>query len=514
MKKTVLFILSLLSVFVLVSCSSYDYGGNYQPNYEGGLLEDTSGETYEEIIENEFIATSEMPVSTFSADVDTASYSNVRRMLNDGFLPYADSVRIEEMINYFDHDLDRPTEGEDIHVTKELSVAPWNEEHQLLMLGLKTEDIVYDESKPMNLVFLIDVSGSMGSDDKLPLLKQAMRLLVEQLKPDDVISIVVYAGAAGVVLDGGDQSNVDEIYDAINHLKSGGSTAGGEGIELAYEIAQDHFITGGNNRILLASDGDFNVGISSVDALEDLISEKRDTGVFFSVLGFGTGNLRDDVMETLADNGNGAYYYIDSEQEAEKVLVHDLSANMITVAKDVKLQVEFNPKSIKGYRLLGYENRVLNYQDFEDDDKDAGDMGAGHEVIAFYEIIPAGSDEEINLTEQIFDEETRYDGENYLDEYANLSIRYKDPDSSESVLQEVQVMTEEFTTSPSETFRFASAVVEFGLLLRGSAYKYNASYDRILSRASFALGDDTYGYRTEFMNLVRIAKNLSENLDD
>lgn len=507
--KKVWLVLLVLNVFILASCSgAYD---GYNSLYDG-YVEDQNTEGYDEIIENTFINTEDMPVSTFSADVDTASYSNVRRFLEDGTMPYKDAVRIEEMINYFTYDLEGPSENEAIHVTSELSTAPWNENHQLLMLGLKTEDIVYEESAGMNLVFLLDVSGSMNSYDKLPLLKEAFALLLDQLRPSDVISIVVYAGAAGVVLEGADVTDKDAIYEALDNLQAGGSTAGGEGINLAYKVAERNYIEGGNNRIILATDGDFNVGISSVSALEDLISEKRDSGVFLSVLGFGTGNLKDNTMESLADHGNGVYYYIDGVKEAEKVFVHELGASLVTVAKDVKLQIEFNPASVKGYRLIGYENRVLNYDDFSDDTKDAGDMGAGHSVIAFYEIIPADSSETIETKTFDIPETLRYTGENYLNEYANLQIRYKDPNSDTSMLIEHQTLSTSFTDNPSETFRFASAVVEFGLLLRDSSYKYQSSYQHVIDMANQSLGDDTYGYRHDFVELVGMAKRIAESL--
>ncbi len=504
--RKMLVLVMVIGLFTLSACSSMDQGYRDSEPYATEYYQE--GETYAEIVENEFIRTEDMPVSTFSTDVDTASYANVRRMIEDGYLPEPNAVRIEEMINYFDYDVDAPDEGEVIHVFSEFSQAPWNDNHQLLMVGLKAEEVVFEETDGMNLVFLIDVSGSMSSSDKLPLLKRAFGLLIDNLRPKDRISIVVYAGAAGVVLEGGDSTNKNEIYDALDDLQAGGSTAGGEGIELAYKVAERNFIEGGNNRIIIATDGDFNVGISNVSRLEDLISEKRDSGVFLSVLGFGTGNLRDDVLESLADHGNGVYFYIDSYKEAEKIFLNELGASMVTVAKDVKLQIEFNPVHVKGYRLIGYENRVLNYEDFEDDEKDAGDMGAGHVVIAFYEIIPADSEEDID--EQTFEEilELRYTGENYLDELMYLAIRYKDPNSDTSELIEYQTYETDYLLETSETFNFASAVVEFGLLLRDSAYKYEASFDQVILRANANLGDDEYGYRDEFVELVDITERL------
>jgi len=438
----------------------------------------------------------------------------VRRILNEGTIPYSDQIRIEEMVNYFDYNIDGPSGDEVIHVTKEIAQAPWNENHQLLMLGLKTEAIDYHETDPMNLVFLIDVSGSMSSSDKLPLIKEALKILVDELNPEDRISIVTYASSVKVILNGGSVSNKTQITRAINKLSAGGSTFGSGGLELAYEVAQDNFIDGGNNRILLSTDGDFNVGLSGSAEMTDYIAEKRDTGIFLSVLGFGTGNLKNDTVEAIADNGNGVYYYIDSIKEAEKVFVHELGATMVTVAKVVKLQVEFNPVNVKGYRLIGYENRLLDYEEFDDDQTDAGDMGAGHEVIAFYEIIPANSTEEISEVEFTIPEDLRYDGENYTNEFLNVAIRYKDPNDETSVLNEYQVFDTDVTTNPSETFRFASSVVEFALVMKESYFKYDGSYETAKQRAAQALGDDEYGYRADFLDMIQIAIDIASTYED
>lgn len=514
MKKLMLVLLFGLFIF-MTGCASYDSmdiekGVNDQYILSDPLLNEENNEEYGSIVENPFISTSDMSVSTFSSDVDTASYSNVRRMLNDNQLPYVDAVRIEEMINYFDYDLNEPGEDEVIGITTELSTAPWNNEHQLLMIGLKTEAIEFENTAGNNLVFLLDVSGSMGSADKLPLLQSAIKLLVNELRPQDRISIVVYAGAAGVIIDGADGGSKQEIIDAVDGLQSGGSTAGGEGINLAYDIALNNYIEGGNNRVILGTDGDFNVGVTTNGGLEDLIVEKRETGIYLSVLGFGTGNLQDEKMETLADKGNGVYYYIDSILEAKKVFVSELGASLITVAKDVKLQIEFNPANVKGYRLIGYENRMLDYNDFVDDEKDAGDMGAGHSVIAFYEIILASSTEEIDELEFETPDELKYTGDNYTDEIMTLSIRYKEPNYESSVLIEEVVNVNEFTETPSDVFNFASSVAEFGLLLRDSDYKFNSSYEVVLTRATASKGLDEFGYRTEFLLLVETAKLLSD----
>jgi Ca-activated chloride channel homolog len=506
MKKTILALL-LLSVAFLTACSTANYGyqeslnqGSYQPKIDN--------EEYQTIVENPFIATSDMPVSTFSSDVDTAAYSIIRRKLSDGTLPNKDAVRIEEMINYFTYNLPGPTGNEVIKITTEYAKAPWNENHNLLMIGLKTEDIVYETSAPSNLVFLLDVSGSMNSADKLPLLKAAIRLLIDQLRPMDRISIVVYAGAAGVILDGADVTEKEDILDAIDSLEAGGSTAGGQGIVLAYYTAAKHFIEGGNNRVILGTDGDFNVGVSSEAGLEELIEEKRESGIFLSVLGFGEGNLKDNKMETLADKGNGVYHYIDSILEAKKVFADELGASLVTVAKDVKLQIEFNPLLVKGYRLIGYENRLLSYDEFNDDTADAGDMGAGHEVIALYEIIPASSDEVIDPTEFDIPEDLKYDGNNYTNELLTLSIRYKQPDSNTSQLIETIVEADDLTLTPSNTFLFASAVAEFGMILRDSEFKGNATYQQVIARATPLVGDDDY--KAEFLELVALANQLSD----
>jgi len=506
--KKLAFLLIISISLLLVGCSSSMETGVYTTTMNmNAAQEDMNNEEYQEISENTFISTTDMPVSTFSADVDTAAYTIIRKKLMGDTLPNRNSVRIEEMLNYFSYDLDTPVGDEVIHVTKELSTAPWNEDHQLLMLGLKTDDIVYEEAIPSNLVFLLDVSGSMNSEDKLPLLKQAILLLVDELRASDRISIVVYAGSAGVVLDGADGSDKESIIEAINSLEAGGSTAGGAGIDLAYSLAAENYIENGNNRVILATDGDFNVGPSSNAALERLITNKKNSGVFLNVCGFGTGNLKDSTMETLADKGNGVYYYIDSLLEAKKVFVEELGGTLITVAKDVKLQVEFNPAIVKGYRLIGYENRILDYNDFNNDEVDAGDLGAGHEVIVLYEIIPFGSDEVIDERTYEIPEDLKYDGENYLDQMLTLSIRYKAPDSDVSEKKDFVVYDTDYTDTPSDNFKFASAVAEFGLMLLDSDYKYEANYNNIIARALEVYNDD---YKEEFIELVRIAQRLQD----
>lgn len=502
MKQFKLLLITILTLTLFGCTGYYDYGLNPdQPNY--------TNERYEEITDNPFIRTEDRAVSTFSTDVDTASYSNIRRFLSYGTLPDKDAVRIEEMLNYFTYELPEPAGDEMIHIQTEYAQAPWHQTNQLVMIGLKTQAIEFDTSAPMNLVFLIDVSGSMNSMDKLPLVKQGLILLINHLRPIDKLSIVTYAGSTRVVYEGGDSTDKTELLRAIDQLQAGGSTAGASGIDLAYKVAKRQFIADGNNRIILASDGDFNVGISDVDALKNMISEKRDEGIFLSVLGFGSGNLRDDVMSTLAQNGNGVYYYIDSMKEAEKVFLTQLGGTMITVAKDVKLQVEFNPAIVKAYRLIGYENRLLENDDFEDDNKDAADLGSGHVVIACYEIVPVGSSEVIEpLT---FDpiETLKYTGENHLDEVMTVSMRYKHPELNTSQLKETVVLVNAYTLNPSRDFRFATAVIEFGLILRDSPYKNNASFDAIIERAKACLGFDPHEYRSEFVRLVEMAKNIT-----
>lgn len=537
MKKSIVVMLVIGLGFILSGCGTNE---EYDPHFidegytlnQGGNVEDNRnnpvGEVDDLTVGNDdvksfnteaqllealpFVATDNFAVSTVSADVDTAAYSTIRRILREGNLPARNYIRIEEMVNYFDYELNGPDEGEVVGVTKEMASAPWNPDHQLLMIGLKTEEIDFEEVPANNLVFLLDVSGSMNNSDKLPLLKNAMKMLLTQLRPEDKISIVTYAGNAGLVLDGADGNNHDEITAALDSLSPGGSTAGSAGIELAYEVATRHFIEGGNNRVILGTDGDFNVGISSMNDLKAFIAEKRDTGIFLSVLGFGS-NHRDSIMETLADEGNGVYSYIDSILEAKKVFMNELGASLITVAKDVKIQIEFNPAVVKGYRLIGYENRVLDYDDFDDDNKDAGDLGAGHEVVFFYEIIPAGSDEEIDLFDFEQVEDLKYDGSNLLDEVANIDMRYKDPESDSSKLFNEVVYVSDATENPSLDFNFASSVVEFGMLLRDSVFKYDSSYQSVLDRATDSLGEDQHGYREEFLLLVEKAMLLEGILD-
>lgn len=459
-------------------------------------------EDYSYIEENTFKNPKNNPLSTFSIDVDTASYSNVRRFLMNSEIPPKDAVRIEELINYFNYDYIDPDAEHPFSVNTEIAKCPWNKNNLLVKIGLKGKDIPKENIPSSNLVFLLDVSGSMNAQDKLPLLQSAIKMLANQLTEKDKISIVVYAGASGVVLDSVSGDDKIKIMDAIDSLNAGGSTNGGEGINLAYKIAKQNFIENGNNRIILATDGDFNVGISSNGELTRLIEEKRNEGIFLTVLGFGTGNIKDTTMETLADKGNGNYAYIDSILEAKKVLVEEMGSTLFTIAKDVKIQVEFNPNIIEGYRLVGYENRRLNDEDFNDDTKDAGEMGAGHTVTAFYELIPITSNEEIKNIDDLKYQETVVKKND--EEIMTVKLRYKDPDKNSSKLLEKIVKTNDIVSNPSEDYMFAVAVTEFGMILRDSKFKGNSTIDDVISLAKYNKGNDYSGYRSEFIKLAEL----------
>ena len=467
-------------------------------------LPDWNTEEYSALEEPGFKAVANDPLSTFSADVDTASYSNLRRMIEDGYtlmeIPEG-AVRIEEMLNYFSYDYKLPEKKEPFGVTTVIGDCPWNQEAKLLQIGLKTQEIDFSEAPDSNLVFLLDVSGSMYTDDKLPLLQKALRMLVQELGGKDTVSIVTYAGEDCVVLEGESGSHQEEIIAAVSALEAGGSTNGADGIETAYELAERYFIKGGNNRVILATDGDLNVGPSSESELDALIKEKKASGVYLTVLGFGTGNIKDNKMETLADHGNGNYAYIDSVGEAKKVLVEQMGATLVTVAKDVKLQVEFNPAYIKGYRLLGYENRALATEDFDDDTKDAGEIGAGHMETALYEIVPVDSKQEIPETKLKY-QESQTDTGVKNGEWLNLKIRYKEPEEEESILKEYPVKEEDYAKEPSEDFYFAAAVAEFGLILRDSAYKGEASFENVRALLK-KVDSDEDDYKDEFVYLVK-----------
>ncbi len=470
---------------------------------EGGVF---NTEEYNVIEENRLMKAIMSPLSTFSIDVDTASYSNMRRFLEDGYLPPADAVRIEEMVNYFSYDLPEPTDEVPFSVTTELAECPWNEDNYLAMIALQGKEVESRELPKSNLVFLLDVSGSMDSPMKLPLLKSSFGLLVEQLGENDKVSIVVYAGSSGLVLEGARGDEKEKILAALDGLEAGGSTAGGAGIELAYKMARKNFISGGNNRVILATDGDFNVGVNSEGELTRLIENKRKEGIFLSVLGFGTGNIKDNKMEALADKGNGNYAYIDSMMEAKKVLVNEMGATLLTIAKDVKIQVEFNPAKIKEYRLIGYDNRILRNEDFDDDTKDAGEIGAGHEVIAFYEIVPYKSGEAADEPQLKY--QTTEMRQEWQNELMEVRLRYKEPNTETSSKIVHTVTDRHITDEPSQDFIFASAVIEFGMLLRNSQYKGDSSFAGVKQRAKRAIEEDAGEYRRKFLELVDKASVL------
>ncbi len=462
-------------------------------------------EEYDGITENIFHSALRKPLSTFSIDVDAASYSNIRRFINNGQRPPKDAVRIEEMINYFDYDYPQPSGDHPFQIITEISRAPWNDAHKLVHIGLQGERIPTEDLPPSNLVFLLDVSGSMNAPNKLPLLKASFRLLTEQLREQDRVAIVVYAGAAGVVLNATPGNERRTILDALERLEAGGSTAGGAGIRLAYQIAKENFKEGGNNRIILATDGDFNIGESSNAAMERLIEEKRNEGVYLSVLGFGMGNYKDSKMETLADRGNGNYAYIDNIQEAKKVLVNEFGGTLFTIAKDVKLQVEFNPAKVKAYRLIGYENRLLRDEDFNDDRKDAGELGSGHTVTALYEIIPAGSDSKFLPVDDLKYQKTAVKREaTRSDELMTIKFRYKNPAGGASKLI-VHPLTDANLAldGTSDNFRWSAAVAAFGMLLRDSEFVEDFTYDDVVHLAEGAQGADDRRYRAGFIDMVR-----------
>ena len=466
-----------------------------------------SRETYKVIDESGFKSTAKDPVTTFSADIDKASYSNVRRMLNYGQKPHKDAVRIEELINYFDYDYAPPAEGgkTPLKATTTLSSCPWNPDNYLLRIGLQAKKIDFTKAPPSNIVFLIDTSGSMDEPNKMPLLKASFKLLLDNLRSEDRIAIVVYASQTGIALPSTSAKEKEKISKVIDDLVASGSTAGGAGLQTAYEVAEKNFLPKGNNRIILATDGDFNVGISSRDELQRLVEEKRNKGIYISVLGYGMGNYRDDMAETIANKGNGNYAYIDNFTEAKKVLVNEFVGTLYTVAKDVKLQLEFNPQYVKEYRLVGYENRALANEDFEDDKKDAGEIGAGHTVTALYELIPAkgATTDGLRYQKQV--------KEGFANELAFLKIRYKDPliKDAKSVEESTPIpfsLTD--LTQTDDDYRFAAAVAEWGMLLRNSKYKAKSSYKQVIDLAKNAIGKDEEGYRKEFIRLVELSEKI------
>lgn len=460
-------------------------------------------EEYAKLSENQFKKATLNPLSTFSIDVDKAGYSNVRRMINNGDnIPY-DAVKIEEMVNYFDYDYPQPTDEHPFSISTDVAKTPWNTQTQLVRIGLQGKEYLNEELPASNLTFLIDVSGSMEDHNKLPLLISAFKLLVHQLREKDKVSIVVYAGAAGVVLPPTNGDQKEKIINALQKLEAGGSTAGGQGIKLAYKLAEKNFKKNGNNRVILATDGDFNVGASSDTAMEKLIEKKRASGVFLSVLGFGMGNYKDSKLETLADKGNGNHAYIDTMQEAQKVFGGEFGGTLYTIAKDVKIQVEFNPSKVQAYRLIGYENRLLADEDFVDDTKDAGELGSGHRVTALYEVIPVGVKSDYLKEVSPLKYTNVAAADSYTDELFTVKFRYKKPNEDTSI-EMVHIQKNE-ETEMSTDFKFASAVALFGLKLRKSQFTNNASYTTIIELAEQGRGEDAQGYRAEFIRLVNAA---------
>ncbi len=481
----------------------------------GSVDKQANQESYKSVPENQFFAATSQPLSTFSIDVDTASYSNIRRYINDGQLPPKDAVRIEEMVNYFPYDYPQPTGDKPFSINTEVANAPWNPQHKLVQIGLQGKKVSVEKLPPNNLVFLIDVSGSMNEPNKLPLLKSSLKLLVNELRPTDRVSMVVYAGSAGLVLPSTSGKEKSKIIAALDKLEAGGSTAGGEGIVQAYKVARENFLKDGNNRVILATDGDFNVGVSSDEELVKLIEKERKSGVFLSVLGFGMGNLKDSKMEQLADKGNGNYAYIDSINEAKKVLVKEMGGTLFTIAKDVKIQVEFNPKQVQGYRLIGYENRVLANRDFKDDKKDAGELGAGHAVTALYEVIPVGVKTDLTFSKptaapDAADKDTKLAANSQ--ELLQVRLRYKAPKLDTSQLITSSVVDPNLTIDKaSANLKFASAVAAFGMNISNSKYKGSTNFNTIVELATQSKGSDLDGYRAEFIRLVEKSKQIKKS---
>jgi Ca-activated chloride channel family protein len=494
------------ALYVVDGVGVYDSSESWRYQRQPG-----NREQYDEIVENSFIAVAADPLSTFSIDVDRASYSNMRRfIMQDGQLPPRDAVRIEELVNYFPYDYADPDGDDPLAIHTEVAPAPWRPQHQLVRIGLQARRVKVENLPPSNFVFLLDVSGSMMPANKLPLVRSAMRLLVNQLRAKDRVAMVVYAGSAGLVLPSTPGDQKDKILDAIERLEAGGSTAGGEGIRRAYDEAVANFIRGGNNRVILATDGDFNVGPSSDAEMVQLIEEKRRTGVFLTVLGVGEGNLQAAKMEKLADKGNGNYAYLDNIGEAQKVLVHELGGTLYTVAKDVKIQVEWNPARVRAYRLIGYENRMLRNEDFADDKKDAGEVGSGHSVTALYEVVPVGVNTDVTIR---MPDSLRYQHRDAQStsaagpELLFVKVRYKQPDGDQSRLISQPVLAQA-GQAPSVDFQFQAAVAEFGLLLRNSDFRGKADLGHVIAAAREARGQDPDGYRAEFVKLAEAVRGI------
>jgi Ca-activated chloride channel homolog len=472
-------------------------------------------EKYNHKDENTYKNPKKEPLSTFSVDVDKAAYANVRRYINDNSMPPKDAIRVEEMINYFDYNLPQPTDSHPVKVGSELGVCPWNKQHYLMKIDIQAQKQQYADAPANNFVFLIDVSGSMQSPEKLALLKEAFKIFVKQLRPIDLVSIVTYAGNAGLVLETTEGSEKEKILKAIDNMEAGGSTAGGAGIELAYKIAEENYDSRGNNRVILASDGDFNVGISSTEDLENLITEKRKKDIYLSVLGFGKGNINDEGMEILADKGNGNYFYIDNIKEANKVFNKELTGTILTIAKDVKFQIEFNPLAVESYRLVGYENRLLNDEDFNDDKKDAGEIGAGNSVTALYEIVPKGvlmTDVEDKRKDELRYQTKEMVAQNKSTELAFIKMRYKKTSRFKSTLLSQTIDNQAISLDKtSDNFRFSAAVAAFGQVTKESNFKGDFDYHKIIDLAQGAKGVDTEGYRQEFIELVEKCVKLTNS---
>lgn len=504
LKKCCLF-LSVTCLLIVSSCNRengyYSSSGNLYSEYYGW-----NGEEYTAYEENQFLEAQKAPLSTFSVDVDVASYGTMRRCLNGGELPQTSSVRTEELVNYFSYAYEQPTDGAPVKITTETGTCPWNEKHRLVRIAVKAREIPAEKLPASNFVFLVDVSGSMFGATRLGLVKSSLKLLVNNLREEDRVSIVVYAGSAGLVLPPTSGENKQRILEALNDLQAGGSTAGGEGIKLAYRVARQNFINGGNNRIILCTDGDFNVGISSTKDLEAMIENERKSGVFLTILGYGMGNYKDNRMQVLAEKGNGNHAYIDNLPEANKVLIGEFGSTLYAVAKDVKLQVEFNPEHVLAYRLIGYESRLMDHEDFDDDKKDAGDMGPGHAVTAFYEVVPVGSDSKI--AQNFNSDYNQKNGD--PSKLMMVNLRYKEVESNTSKKIELPVIDNK-GNQVSGDFRFASAVAMFAHLLRDSKFKEEATYDKVISLAKTAVNEnDENGYRKEFVRLVEVAKGLKK----
>ncbi len=497
--------------------------GGLSPMVRGGypalpipsfVRQEVNIEEYASFKENRFIPVAKQPLSTFSLDVDAASYGNIRRMINQGELPPKDAVRVEEMINYFSYAYPQPVDGHPVRIVTETTACPWNKQHQLMRIGVKAKEIPTKNLPPSNFVFLIDVSGSMYDANKLPLVKSSLKLLVNNLRESDQVAIVTYAGAAGVALPSTEGTDKQKILDALESLQAGGSTAGAAGIQLAYEIAERNFVKEGNNRVILCTDGDFNVGVSSKEGLESLIESKRKSGIFLTVLGYGMGNYKDDRLQTLAQTGNGNHAYVDNLQEANRVLVNEFGSTMYTVAKDVKIQVEFNPAFVNAYRLIGYESRLLDDEDFNDDQKDAGELGPGHTVTALYEIVPVGVEAPTGsvdpLKYQVTEKSAPKTKLTNSKELLTVKLRYKNPGEERSKLLEVPVLASSVKANASPEMKFVMAVAMFGQLLRDSDYMGDATYTQVVDLARQGLEEDPHGYRREFIRLVEATRQLDK----